>query len=202
MQHHFPSYLSQVIASLKKLPGVGQKSAERYAFDLLSWPKEELARFQKTLQTLAEDAQSCAECGCLVEGQRCSFCTEERRASGSLCITTSAKEVFFLEETGEYRGLYHVLGSKLSPLDGVTPEDLGIQQIKKRIEDYQIQEVILAIDSTVEGDATSLLLKEELHTCGPLKVSRLAFGLPMGSSLEFVDGNTLALALSGRKALI
>ncbi len=193
----YPSYLLQLIDCFKKLPGVGVKSAERYAFQLLEWSGSDKNAFANALLSLKKNLQYCSSCGALVEDQ-CHFCTHDRSSHGKICVTTSPKNIFVIEETGEYFGSYHVLKSKLSPLDGVSPEDLGINELKERIQTLECKEVILAIDSTIEGDATCLLIKEELKDL-PLEISRLAFGLPIGSSLEFVDGSTLALAFSGRK---
>lgn len=193
----YPSYLLKIIDCFKKLPGVGSKSAERYAFNLLDWPDSDKQAFIRALSDLKDHLSYCGDCGALIEDQ-CGFCTEERAASGKICVTSTPKNIFVIEETGEYFGSYHVLNSKLSPLDGVSPEDLGIDRLKERIQSLECKEVILAIDSTIEGDATCLLIKEELKDLS-LDISRLAFGLPIGSSLEFVDGSTLALAFSGRK---
>lgn len=193
----YPSYLLKVIDCFKKLPGVGSKSAERYAFNLLDWSLHDKATLIDALNDLKKKLQYCTECGALTEDE-CHFCNHERYASGKICITTSPKNIFVIEETGEYFGTYHVLKTKLSPLDGISPEDLGIPELKSRIQALDCKEVILAIDSTIEGDATCLLIKDELKGLS-VEVSRLAFGLPIGSSLEFVDGSTLALAFSGRK---
>ncbi len=183
---------------LRKLPGVGSKTAERFAFHLLSWPQEHLGHFSQVLQTLKEKVQSCPECHCLMENDHCFFCDPMKRDGSTLCIISSAKDVYAFEETRAYKGFYHVLGALLSPLDGRMPDHLDLDHLKQRIEKLKIQEVIIALDSTIEGDATSLYLKEHLTQIG-LKVSRLAFGLPMGSPLEYVDGSTLSRALLGRQ---
>jgi recombination protein RecR len=194
----YPSDLLTLIAYLKKLPGIGTKTAERFAFQLLTWPQGQLQNFSEHLATIKEKIKSCPECGCLTDSLTCSFCDKERRDCTSLCIIASAKDVYAFEETRTFRGLYHVIGGLLSPLDDRSIECLQLPQLKKRLENLPIKEVILALDSTLEGDATALYLKEHLSTLG-LSVSRLAFGLPMGSSLDYIDGSTLARALSGRQ---
>lgn len=193
----YPHHLLKVINILKRLPGVGSKSAERFAFHMLEWPAEYLNEMAQTIKSISEKIHQCKECGCLMDEMGCFFCTEARKQSGVICILSSPKEVFSIEMTGEYRGLYHVLGGLLSPLEGISSDKLTINQLKQRIETLKIQEVVIALDSTLEGDATSLFLKQELQ---PLNVitSRLAFGLPMGSPIDYVDGGTLARAFSAR----
>ena len=195
----YPSDLTQLIAFLKKLPGVGTKTAERFAFQMLSWQTLELQSLANLISQLKEKVTACPECHALRDQSKCFFCHDGTRDSSQLCILASARDVYALEETGTYRGLYHVLGGLLSPIDGKTPEHLHLDQLKTRILSLQIKEIIIALDSTLEGDTTSLFLKEQIQGWG-LSVSRLAFGLPMGSSLDFVDGGTLARAFTGRQS--
>lgn len=195
----YPLELLMLISFFKKLPGVGNKTAERFAFQLLNWQEGDLNSFSETLGTLKEKIHHCTECGCLKETDSCSFCDITKRDTHILCITASAKDVYAIEETRTFRGLYHVIGGLLSPLDGRTPDSLYLSGLKKRLSSLPIKEIIIAFDSTLEGDATALFLKEELAAMG-LSVSRLAFGLPMGSSLDYVDGSTLARALTGRNS--
>lgn len=195
----YPFDLAQLIAFLKKLPGVGTKTAERFAFQLLNWPEEELQTFSTLFAQLKKKITQCEDCRCLTDNHCCPFCHNIMRDKTQLCIIASPRDAYSLEETGAYRGLYHVLGGLLSPLDGKTPEHLNLGQLKKRITSLQIKEIIIALDSTLEGDTTSLFLKEQILEWG-LPVSRLAFGLPIGSSLDFVDGSTLARALTGRQS--
>jgi recombination protein RecR len=194
---HYPSHLQKVINVLKRLPGVGTKSAERYAFHMLDWPQEYLYEMAQAFKDIPEKIKTCDECGCLRDEQICPFCTEQRKNSGLICILSSPKEAFSIESTGEYKGLYHVLGGLLSPLDGVGPDKLSIHSLKKRIADLKIQEIVIALDSTLEGDATALYLKQELESFHVV-IYRLAFGLPMGSPIDYVDGGTLARAFSAR----
>lgn len=195
----YPSDLTQLIAYLKKLPGVGTKTSERFAFQLLNWQEAELQALSLLFAELKKKITQCEDCRCLMDNHRCPFCHHAMRDKTQLCIIASPRDAYSLEETGAYRGLYHVLGGLLSPLDGKTPEHLNLAQLKKRITSLQIKEIIIALDSTLEGDTTALFLKEQIQEWG-LPVSRLAFGLPIGSSLDFVDGSTLARALTGRQS--
>lgn len=195
----YPSDLAQLIAFLKKLPGVGTKTAERFAFQFLNWPEGELQSFSAILAQLKKKVTKCPDCRCLTDNGCCLFCHNAMRDKTQLCIIASPRDAYSLEETGAYRGLYHVLGGLLSPLDGRAPDHLNLDQLKKRLTELQIKEMIIALDSTLEGDATSLFLKEQIQEWG-FPVSRLAFGLPIGSSLDFVDGSTLARALTGRQS--
>lgn len=194
---HYPSHLQKVINVLKRLPGVGTKSAERYAFHMLGWPLEHLHEMARALTEIPEKLKQCSDCGCLKDEHICPFCTEERKRTGVICILSSPKEAFYIETTGEYRGMYHVLGGLLSPLDGMGPDRLSIARLRNRIISLKIQEIVIALDSTLEGDATALYLKQELEPFA-VAISRLAFGLPMGSPLDYVDGGTLARAFSAR----
>jgi recombination protein RecR len=198
MTAKYPPALLHLIEFLKRLPGVGTKTAERYAFQLLSWPKEHLELLGEAARTLKERVHPCPECHCLMEKEACTFCDPSKRELQFLCIISSAKDVYAIEETHMYRGAYHVLGGLLSPLDGRTPDHLDLHLLQERIQKLQVKEVIIALDSTIEGDATSLYLKERLASLG-IRVSRLAFGLPMGSPLDYVDGGTLSRALVGRQ---
>lgn len=195
----YPHHLKKLIEILKKLPGVGSKSAERYAFQLIQWPPGQLQEMAGVIVGCKEKLHYCPTCGCLGENHSCDFCTESRMATGTLCVVATARDVFAVEETGEFKGSYHVLGGLLSPMEGRGPEVLKLHKLKERLIQAGSREVVIAIDSTVEGDATALYLKSALAELPvPPRVSRLAFGLPMGSSLDYVDGGTLARAFSGR----
>lgn len=192
----YPLHLCKLIEVLKRLPGVGNKSAERFAFQMLDWTPQHLKEMSEIIHDIPQKLQYCAECGCLTEAA-CLFCIPRRQSSNSLCIVASPRDVFSIEETREYHGLYHVLGAVLSPLNGIGVDKLNLHKLKERILKYQVQEVVIALDSTLEGDATSLYIKQELETMH-LTITRLAFGLPMGSALDYVDGGTLARAFLGR----
>lgn len=193
----YPDHLSKLIHVLRRLPGVGTKSAERFAFHLLTWPEEQLREFGAAVSSTKHLLKQCSLCGCLMGEEGCHFCQAKNRDPSLMCVLASPRDVFSIEETHSYHGLYHVLGGVLSPLERRGPEHLSFDKLKERLIKLQIKEVVIALDSTLEGDATALYLKQELSNY-PLEISRLAFGLPMGSSLDYVDGGTLARALSGR----
>lgn len=195
----FPDPLLKLIQVLKRLPGVGNKSAERFAFHMLTLPAEQLSEMGNAIKELKQKLKQCPECGCLMGHEGCPICQLSKRDHELLCVVASPRDIFSIEETQEYRGLYHVLGGLLSPMDNRGPETLTVAKLKERIVQLQVKEVVIALDSTLEGDATSLYLKQEL-THFPVRISRLAFGLPMGSALDYVDGGTLARAFLGRSS--
>lgn len=193
---HYPDPLLKLIAVLKKLPGVGSKSAERFAFHLLDWPEEKLSEMGLAIKEIKNHLKNCSECGALIE-EKCALCSDPNRNEKILCIVATSKDVFLIEETRSYRGLFHVLGALFSPIHGKTPHPEILEKLKYRITSLGIKEIVIALDSTLEGDATALYLKRELAPFGVI-ISRLALGLPLGSSLDFIDGGTLARALAGR----
>ncbi len=194
----YPSDLLTLIAYLKKFPGVGMRTAERFAFELLNWNSSDLQSLSRLLGDLHSKLPLCSCCGCLTDLGTCSFCNLKLRDASQLCVVASLRDVFAIETTQSYRGLYHVVEHLLSPLDGRHAEQLKVDRIEARIHQSEVQEVILAFDSTLEGDTTALYLKNHLSSL-PIKMSRLAFGLPMGSSLEYIDGGTLARSFKGRQ---
>ncbi len=193
----YPQRLEKLFSLLQKLPGVGRRSSQRFGFDmLLHWQERELYELAHALQEVKK-VTLCSECGSLADDATCLFCQNPVRKRDILCVVGSPREVYTLESTREFSGLYHVLPTLLSPLDGRGEEKLNLPKLISRIQKGQIRELILALDSSLEGDATCLFIKEKLQSL-PIKISRLAFGIPVGSSLEFVDGGTLARALSAR----
>ncbi len=193
----YPDHLIKLIQVFKKLPGVGQKSAERFAYQLLNWPQNQIIEMADVIVQTPTKLIPCPSCGCLMDEKACLFCHSSRNESQQLCIIASPRDAFAIEETKAYHGLYHVLGSLFSPLDHKAPDPQVLISLKERIFSLTIREVVIALDSTLEGDATSLYLKQELSPLG-IQTSRLAFGLPMGSAIDYVDGCTLARAFSGR----
>lgn len=193
-----PEDLVSLISLLKKLPGVGIRTAERFAFEFLTWPKADLDALSELLSSAQGKVPPCPACGCLTDRGICSFCGGVRDTS-KLCLIASARDAFAIEATRCYPGLYHVIEHLLSPLDGRHASMLRLDRVEERIAKHSIREVIIAFDSTLEGDTTALFLKKHLVSRPELKVSRLAFGLPVGSSLEYIDGGTLARALAGRQ---
>lgn len=193
----FPTPIQKLIMQLRKLPGVGAKTAERYAFEILSWKSESLELLSDSLKSLQSQISPCPNCACLKAEAECEFCDLTKRDPKALCIVSSAKDIYPIEETRIFKGMYHVLGGMLSPLHGYNTDKFDIGKIKSRIETLGVIDVVLALDSTLEGDATSLFLKEEIQHCN-VKISRLAFGIPLGSSLDYVDPGTLTRAFLGR----
>jgi recombination protein RecR len=193
----YPLHLRKLIEHFKKLPGVGSKSAERFAFQLLTWKDTDRQEFANLISQSISSLADCKECGSLCENENCLMCNDKERDSKIICVVVSQKEVFSFEETGQFKGLYHVLGSLFSPLQGRALSQDKILKLKERIVSKGVSEVIIAIDATLEGDATALYIKENIQDL-PVKISRIAFGLPQNCSLEFVDGSTLSSALKGR----
>lgn len=192
----YPNEILNLMNYFKKLPGIGAKTAERFVFQLLTWPQEDLKNFSSLVNSLKNQVKFCQNCGCFMSAT-CEFCDSTKRDQQLLCIISSPKDAFAIEQTRTFKGVYHVLKGMISPIDGKSLDPIQLEKVKNRILSLSIKEVILALDSTLEGDATALYLKEKLSKEG-VKVSRLASGLPIGSSLDYVDGSTLARAFSGR----
>ena len=194
-------YLELLVEELKKLPSVGQKSAQRLAMYLLKAPKEEALRLADAIRVVKERVGLCSICGNFSEQDPCLICNDPQRDPTTLCVVEQAVDVLALERTAHFRGRYHVLGGALSPLEGTHPEDLRIQSLLSRLrEGSEIREVILATNPNVAGEATALYLSRLLTPLG-IKVTRIARGVPMGSDLEYSDLVTLARALEGRREI-
>jgi recombination protein RecR len=192
-----PAFLS-LVENLARLPGVGPKSAQRLAFHLLKGEAAQAQSLGKDLNQLHTKIRLCDDCGYLAEGPRCHFCADERRDKKIMCVVEDPRDVDVIEASGEYRGKYHVLFGVLSPLEGIGPEQLKVRELLARLDG--VEEVIVALDPDVEGDATSLYLTRLIKPLG-IKVSRLASGLPMGSEIEYADQVTLARALAARREM-
>jgi recombination protein RecR len=186
-----------LIAYLKKLPGVGSKTAERFTFELLKWNEAEIKSFANILSNIKDNLKTCEICGCLKDNTTCLFC-DSKRDENVMCVIASPKDAYSIEETNSYKGLYHVINHLISPMDGYNIDERVITKIEKRINKNNIKELVIALDSTLEGDATALFLKNRFKKFN-LSISRLAFGIPVGSSLEYIDGGTLAKAFIGRQ---
>ena len=187
--------LNELIDSLTILPGVGKKSAQRMALYLLDRNKDGANLLGKTLLTAVENIQRCSSCRMLTSNNLCKVCSDSTRDTHSICVVESPSDVLAIESTGGFRGKYFVLLGRLSPIDGVGPDDLGINDLIKITNDDQLKEVILATSSTVEGDATAIFIKDHIKNA---KVSRISYGIPIGGELEYVDGTTIARAIEGR----
>jgi recombination protein RecR len=190
--------LDGLIEALRRLPGVGQKSAQRMAFHLLQHDRDGAARIAASLQKAMADVRHCERCHTFTEGAICSTCADERRDARLLCVVETPADQAALERTGSYKGLYFVLMGRLSPLDGVGAHDIGLAQLIERATDGSVEEVIVATNFTAEGEATAHVIGETLKSRG-LRVTRLARGVPIGSELEYVDLGTIAHALSDRR---
>ncbi len=194
----FSPLIQQLVTALRCLPGVGPKSAQRMAFHLLERDREGAFTLADALKVAAQEVEQCRMCRTLSESEICDICASPSRVSSLLCIVESPMDVLAIEQTSGFAGVYYVLGGHLSPIDGVGPEDLGIDFLIDRVTSEQVKEVILATNPTVEGEATAHYIAERLKGC-ETRITRIAHGVPVGGELEYVDGGTLAHALAGRR---
>jgi recombination protein RecR len=189
--------VENLVVQLTKLPGIGRRTAQRLAFHLLSARPEEALELSRAIEEVKERVRFCRECGNLTEDELCEVCSDARRDRSVICVVEQPVDVVSLERTHEYRGLYHVLGGALSPLDGVEPSDLRIGGLLSRIERGGVEEVVLATNPTMTGEATAAYIADRLRD--RVRVTRLASGLPVGGDLEYADEVTLGRALAGRR---
>ncbi len=194
------SAIDDLAAELAKLPGIGRKTALRLTYHLLKQPADRSVRLAHALETLAERVHPCPRCFNLTEQEECAFCGDPRRDRSVICAVEEASDIGAIERSGEYRGVYHVLGGRLSPLDGVTAADLTVAQLVNRVEAGEVREVILATNPSVEGEATALYVQQALERV-PVRVTRIARGLPVGGDLEYADGVTIAQAINARREM-
>jgi recombination protein RecR len=195
-----PEPIVALTAALAKLPGIGPRSAERIALHLVQTETAQVQHLAQTILTARERIRFCDICGALTEASPCPTCMDARRDASLVCVVEKAVDILSIERSGTYHGKFHVLGGKISPLDGVEPEDLRIRELENRLAAEPIREIIIALGTDVEGDATSSYLAKRLARAG-LKISRIGFGLPAGSGLEFADELTLNRALEGRREM-
>lgn len=195
-----PDSITTLISTLSKLPGVGPRSAERIALHIVQADAPAVKQLADAILHARERIQFCTTCGALTEKSPCPICDDARRDGSLICVVERAVDIISVEKSGTFRGKFHVLGGKISPLDGVEPEDLRIAELEKRLSAEPIKEVVIALGTDVEGDATSFYLAKRLARKG-LKVSRIAYGLPAGSGLEYADELTLSRALEGRREM-
>jgi recombination protein RecR len=193
----FSPSVDNLVAQLTRLPGVGQRTAQRLAFHLLRTPTDEALALAAAIEEVKERVRFCRECGNLTEDEVCAICLDARRDRTLICVVEQPADLISVERTAEYRGLYHVLGGALSPIDGVEPSDLRIDELLRRVERNGIEEVVLATNPNMTGEATAAFLADRLR--GRVRVTRLASGLPVGGDLEYADEVTLGRALSGRR---
>ncbi len=194
------SAIEELITELARLPGIGRKTAQRLTFHLLQQQPEQTGRLASALVAVSERVRPCEDCGNLTEEQPCGICRDPRRDPGVLCVVEEASTVGILDRSTDFRGRYHVLGGRLSPLDGIGPESLRLDALVRRVNEGAVREVILATNPSMEGEVTATYIQQLLAGHG-VRVTRLARGLPMGGDLEYVDGVTLAHALVARQEL-
>lgn len=196
----YGNIIDQLIDALRVLPGVGAKSAQRMALQLLERDKEGAARLAESIVEAIEKVGRCRTCRTLTELEQCSICSNSRRNNAQICVVENPADLYAIEQAGSFQGKYFVLLGHLSPIDGIGPEQLGIDQLIERLVSDQVTELILATNLTVEGEATAHFIADKAKALG-VSVSRIAYGVPMGGELEYVDGGTLNMALQSRKAL-
>lgn len=196
----YPKSIASLIEHFQKFPSVGPKSAQRMAFYLLRMPKSEVEKFAQSMLDAKENTKTCEICFNLSSTSPCEICTSPQRDKSTICVVAETKDLIAIEKTNEYKGLYHVLQGLISPMDGIGADDIRIKELLNRLTDENIKEVILALSPSVEGEATSLYLNKLIKPFG-IKISRIAFGLPVGADLEYADEITIAKAIEGRREL-
>lgn len=194
----YPESLEILIAEFSKLPTIGKKSAERLAMSIIKKDEEEVARFSRALTDVKKKVHSCKTCGNLTENELCDICLNPKRDRSIVTVVEDASNLIAIEKSGEYRGLYHVIGGLISPMRDISAENINIDSLLNRVEAGEIEEIILAISPTVDGETTSLFLNELLKNKN-IRVSRIASGIPMGGNLEYFDSETLTRALEDRR---
>ncbi|CAM3448170.1 recombination mediator RecR [Hydrogenibacillus schlegelii] len=195
---HYPEPLARLIEAFQKLPGIGPKTATRLAFYVLKLPDEDVRALAEALQAVKRDLKTCSICHNVTDRDPCAICSDPTRDRRTICVVEEPKDVAAMEKMKGYRGLYHVLGGVLSPLDGIGPEELKIKSLLERLQDETVEEVIIATNPSVEGEATAVYLARLIKPSG-IRVTRIASGLPVGGDLEYADEVTLARALEGRR---
>ena len=192
--------IDELATELARLPGIGKKTALRLTYHLLRQPSAQGKRLAEALIALGERVRPCAQCFNLTEEELCPICRDPRRDVTLLCVVEESSDITAIERAGEFRGRYHVLGGRLSPLDGVQPDDLTVAQLVERVRGGEVREVILATNPSLEGEATALYVQRQLAGT-PMSVTRIARGIPVGGDLEYADGVTIAQALTARRAM-
>lgn len=195
----YPKSLEALIENLKMLPGVGQKSAERYALRILKMSEEDVESLSSSIKEAKTKIRSCEICGNLSEHRQCSICTDYNRDETIICVVANTTDTIAMEKTENFNGLYHVLNGLISPSKGILPDDLNIESLRSRLVNDKLKEVVIATNLTVEGDTTSLYLSKLINQCNPnIEVSRIAHGLPVGGHLDYADDLTIIKAMEGR----
>lgn len=194
------SVIDELTSELARLPGIGRKTAQRLTYHLLRQPAAQSRKLAEALVALTERVRPCERCHNLTEMPLCALCSDPRRDASTLCVVEEASDIASIERAGEFRGLYHVLGGRLSPLDGVGPDDLTVGSLLARLEPEGVWEVILATNPSLEGEATALYIQKQLAP-HQVRITRIARGLPVGGDLEYADGVTIAQALAARREM-
>lgn len=195
----YPKELERLIEELKKFPGVGNKTAERFAFELLDRPEDEVDSLIESLADAKNNLKPCSICGNIANGELCPICKDENRDNKTICVVSYPKDIIAMEKTGQYHGQYHVLNGVISTFKGILPEDINVESLIERV-NSEINEVIIATNPTIEGETTALYIAKRLKENG-IQVTRLASGLPMGGMLDYADEMTLIKAMEGRKKI-
>lgn len=196
----YPESIRSLIESFKYLPGIGEKTAERLAFSVLDLEEEQIELFSESLLDVSSKIHKCSRCNTLTEEDLCYICSDLTRNSNVLCVVEDAKSVFLFEKLGMFGGKYHVLEGLISPLDGINPEDIGLDKLLDRVQEEKFEEIIFAFKPSIEGETTALYVKKILDGLD-IKITRLASGVPIGADMEYVDSLTLERALNDRKEI-
>lgn len=197
---NYPKTILNLIECFKKFPGIGEKTAERLALASLNMDNDIIDLFSKSLKDSKTKIKKCERCGSLTEEDLCQICTDKTRDTSTLCVVEECKNVILFEKIGSYKGIYHVLGGLISPLEGINPEDIHIDKLINRIKDENIKEVILAIKPSVEGETTALYIRKMLEGTD-VKISKIAHGIPMGADIDYIDPLTLEMAIEDRTTI-
>ena len=193
----YPKTFNDLIECYKKLPGIGEKNSERLAFATLELDDEIIEVFSNSIKNIKSKTKNCLICNNLSEEDQCTICSDESRNKKIICVVENTKNLVIFEKTGAFNGVYHVLGGLISPLDGINPEDINLEKLFKRVEEEPIEEIILALKPSVEGETTALYIQKKLQN-KKVKVTKIAYGVPMGTDMEYIDAMTLEIALSNR----
>ena len=196
----YPNSLKNLIESLKKLPTIGEKSAERLAFAILSMDEEDANLFSESIMNVKKKIKKCKVCGNITEKEVCNICESDERDSKTICVVEDSKNIISLEKIGTYNGKYHVLNGLISPMDGRGPDDIEINSLLKRVKNEKIDEIIIAISPTLEGETTALYISKILESENVI-VSIIAYGIPLGADMEYLDPMTLSMALNNRNKI-
>ncbi|MDD4035814.1 MAG: recombination mediator RecR [Bacilli bacterium] len=193
----YPNSLNQLIEAFKKLPGIGEKTAERLAFSVIEFDEEVVKNFSSSIYDAKTKIRKCEICNHLTEEKTCSICSDNKRDHNTLCVVADNKTVFLFEKLGIYKGYYHILDGLISPLDGINPEDINIEVLVERIKNSQFKEIILVFKPSIEGETTALYISKILEGLD-IVISKIAHGIPMGADMEYIDELTLEMAMSNR----